>query len=132
MSHFEDAPNQTDCLTAVAYLIFKATREKIPITYIGDMPRELEAKGWSILHIPSDELQDGDLVFCKNKKAHRRIHHVALYAHGKLVHSCRSGMQEETPDKYFSRFIQPYSDDEGRCLLTHFFDQRNFRRNIVE
>ena len=56
----ELAPDYTDCITAIHY-IFKQAMIDIPLTYIGDMPRELSLYGeWRQLVIPREDVQCGE------------------------------------------------------------------------
>ncbi|HEV3269251.1 MAG TPA: hypothetical protein VGZ69_01210 [Candidatus Rhabdochlamydia sp.] len=44
----EHAPKKTDCLTAIHYIFKKALNLDMPLTFIGDMPRQLlSLENWS-------------------------------------------------------------------------------------
>jgi len=132
MSKREEAPYQTDCLTAIAYLIEHSTLKPIPITYIGDMPRELAIRGWSVEKIPKDKLQEGDIVFAGQKNILRRIHHVGLVCDGKIVHSSPKGVFKEDPEDFFRTRVQKFEKEGEPSFLIHYIDKRNFVEKLRE
>lgn len=118
----EEAPHTTDCLTAVAYIIQQAAHAKLPVYYIGDMPRMLlKIHRWKLLYVTPRSLRDGDLIFAKNRQCEKLVGHVALAASGLLCHSTRQGFKKEEPRTFFETYEQPY---EGSLLKTNV-DSRN-------
>lgn len=122
----EEAPFQTNCLTAVRYIFFRCTKKNLPYPWIGDMPRELLALcGCSIHRISPDALQAGDLIFLKRNRAapqQRYIVHVMIAIKSNLIfHStnARGGGYIEDPARWQSRVIE----DPARFL--RYIDPRN-------
>lgn len=76
----EEAPIITDCLTAIHYIFQKALHTHIPITYIGDMPRQLVSySAWRPLNIKREEARCGDLFFVQKLGKKSLITHVAMF-----------------------------------------------------
>ena len=87
----ESAPHQTDCLTSIHYIFLEALHVNIPMTLIGDMPRELTHSGWQFHLIRKEELQPGDLIFLKKRTEPRLIDHVAVALAVDRVFHCKKG-----------------------------------------
>jgi cell wall-associated NlpC family hydrolase len=116
----EDAPFETNCLTAIRHLFTKIASIDIPRDWIGNMPRSLvNRKKWSIQQITASELQPGDLLFLRNTHAKRLITHVAVaLSPDEVFHSSRGakgGRIEKIAD-IFSKYAQPKNSQE---LLTY-------------
>ena len=63
----QDAPEITNCITAIRYLFSKHTKLEIPSVYIGDMPRTLVTIcNWSIQQVLISEIKFGDLLFLRS------------------------------------------------------------------
>lgn len=61
---------------------------KIELDLIGNMPRHLVKKKWSVQKISSSEIQAGDLLFLHSKKSERLVTHVALALSAQKVFHC--------------------------------------------
>lgn len=82
----EEAPVETDCLTAMVYILERAQTDlKIKdialktIVRIGSMPKKMAGWGWELIPMTSDKLRSGDLLFLRGDSlSHRLITHVGM------------------------------------------------------
>lgn len=115
MAHREAAPWKADCLTAIWYIYKQAFDVDIPITWIGNMPREMSlSKDWALLEVSLDNLKPGDLLFVKNVGKKRLISHIAMVIHEKLIFHCSHdlGAVIQSTNKFFSLYEQQLTSSE--------------------
>lgn len=121
----EDAPQITDCLTAVHYLFKETLKTDIPLTWIGDMPRQLASFGeWRVLSIERKDAQLGDLIFTKNKIRPKLLSHVGMiFGPDRVFHCCRNlkTARIEFDEDFFSVYEQHLSLDKA----LRYIDPRN-------
>ena len=120
----ENAPGQTDCVTAVHWL-FQSNLEFFPVTWVGDLPRTmLGTKKWKLIKLRPDEMKPGDVLFFGSLSGKRPISHlgVCLGADEGILHSSREqkGARLETVEELLGR----YRAVEESVLLTNI-DSRN-------
>ncbi len=110
----EAAPLKTDCLTSIHYLFSKALGIHIPLTFVGDMPRQLRSSGWDFHVVDIAELRSGDLLFLKRKEEPRLIIHAALVLSvDRIVHCKRDiGIVLESIDSVFEVYEQQIHEDQ--------------------
>lgn len=110
----EAAPSRTDCLTAIHYLFSKVFSTKIPLTFVGDMPRLLASSGWELHVIDTTEMKSGDLIFLKCKEESRLIVHAALVLSVDKIFHCRRdiGAVVESVDRVFEVYEQQIWKDQ--------------------
>ena len=128
----EQAPAITDCLTAIHYVFKKALRVDIPLTYIGDMPRQLTAYGeWRPLSIPREEARCGDLLFVKNKEKPKLISHVALFLDANSVFHCNASDRTAVIQDY-EEFSNHYEQALSFRQAVYYIDPRNKCQRLQE
>jgi hypothetical protein len=97
----------------------------LPITFVGDMPRQLLAlSAWRALQIDIKEVKCGDLLFTKNKANRKRLSHLALFIEvDQIFHCCLSlktaGIQ--SADAFFSSYAQELNFKQ----MVRYIDPRN-------
>ncbi|NRH20447.1 C40 family peptidase [Candidatus Gracilibacteria bacterium] len=78
----EEAPNNTDCITAVRWILGQSSDFLLPRGYIGDFPKMLEANSQKI---PISDIRVGDLVFFERMSfTHKKymISHIGIMVSG--------------------------------------------------
>lgn len=110
----EAAPGKTDCLTSIYYLFKKALGIEIPVTFVGDMPRNLESFGLRLEIIDTSEMKAGDLLFLKLKIKSRLISHVAIAISADKIFHCQKsdGVCLESPESIFETYEQELKKDQ--------------------
>lgn len=121
----EQAPLVTDCLTSIHYVFKQALSIDIPLTFIGDMPRQLLSFGeWRALKIEMRNVQCGDILFVRNKRNEKLLSHIALIIEVDKVFHCSpsSGTAViESRNEFFSLYEQKLNFKEMICYI----DPRN-------
>lgn len=85
----EDALDGADCLTAIYYLVKKVLKIDLPLTFIGDMPRELLTYGeWRPLLIKIADAKCGDLIFVRSVSSTRPVSHMGIFLDHHSVFHC--------------------------------------------
>lgn len=106
----EEAPSITDCLTSIHYIFKKAFGLEIPLTYIGDMPRQLlSSNSWKPLKIDINQAQCGDLLFVKSTQYTKQLSHVAMFITADKIFHCNlaSGTAViQSPEQFFHFYEQ--------------------------
>ena len=122
MSFVEEAPQVADCVTGASFFFQHAYSTRLPHCYIGDMPRILVNRfSWQILCVQIEDLQEGDLIFLKDRAFKRLITHVAWFSTGMFHHVNRRGLNSESHEELMERYEQPFDGDK----LTRYIDRRN-------
>lgn len=86
----ENAPRETDCLTSIHYILKCALGIFLPLTLVGDMPRELLALGeWKFHCIEPRQIRCGDLLFVKRIAEQKLIAHAALFLGPDEIFHCK-------------------------------------------
>jgi cell wall-associated NlpC family hydrolase len=128
----EDAPIRTDCLTAIHYIFKTALRTHIPVTYIGDMPRQLASySAWRPLNIKRENVRCGDLFFVKRIEKERLITHVAMFLDSNtLFHSNYDAKTAVTEN--FEEFQKRYDQTLNFRRAVRYIDSRNTAKRDEE
>lgn len=123
-AHCEEAPAITDCLTAIHYVL-QASGIHIPLTYIGDMPRQLQSfSAWRPLKIEIRDARCGDIVFAKNKENEKLLSHVALIIGVDRIFHCSPKFGTavvQSEKEFFSGYEQKLNFRKMVCYI----DPRN-------
>ena len=97
----------------------------MPLTFIGDMPRQLVSCGnWRCIEIPIEDIQCGDLLFTKNKSAPKLLSHVALAIKtNQIFHCCPSIGTAiiQSEEEFFSLYEQRLNFEQ----MIRYIDPRN-------
>ena len=121
----EQAPLVTDCLTSIHYVFKQALHIDIPLTFIGDMPRQLLSFGeWRALQVEMNDVRCGDILFVRNKRNEKLLSHIALIIEvDKVFHCCPSSGTAviESRNEFFSLYEQKLNFKEMICYI----DPRN-------
>ena len=121
----EMAPNVTDCLTSIHYIFKKALSIDIPITYVGDMPRNLFfSSNWKALKINIEDALCGDILFVKNKERIKLLSHAALILGNNQFFHCSPILNTaaiQSKDDFFSFYEQKLN----LIKMLHYIDPRN-------
>jgi len=132
----ESAPESVDCLTLVHYLFEKTMGVRIPLTHIGNMVGQLNAcKEWSVLEIPPEAFQNGDLLFTEKvdqegvEKFNRTafITHVGIFlqlspiAPKRILHTTKLFKRPvfHTVDAFRKFYQQTLSTDQAILYIDH-------------
>lgn len=90
-AQYEDAPDITDCVTAVRWLLALSSKYHLPTAYIGDLPNILIER-WSDL-VPLHERKAGDLIFFERMSpSHQKymVNHMGLMiTPNEFIHSSK-------------------------------------------
>ncbi len=135
----KDAPEITNCVTAIRYIFHKHSSLEIPSVFIGDMPRILVSMcNWSIRYVRISEMELGDLLFLRsnddqNTLSHERyiVHVLMAIGHSVVFHSslsAGSGSIEDLSDLSSSRactIIDRVINDQVRFMT--YIDPRNHK-----
>lgn len=121
----EEAPNFADCLTSVYYIFKNAVGVEIPLTFIGDMPRQLQCLGdWKCLKVDIKDIRCGDVLFLKDKEHKTSIRHAALVMDvDRIFHCCQKVGKPtiQSVDDFFSKYEQTLTFKE----MMRYIDSRN-------
>ncbi len=119
----EEAPALADCLTAASY-IFKKAGTDLPLDWIGNMPRLLKNRGWSVQKISKEELKPGDLLFLG--KGRSLVSHLAIALNQEEVFhtswEAKGGAIEKIENVFFR-----YSQPQEMPILLSYVDPRTLR-----
>ena len=86
------------------------------------MPRILVNRfSWRVHFAQNEALQEGDLVFLKDKTFKRLITHVAWFSAGMFHHVNPQGLNSQSHEELMERYEQPFDGDK----LTRYIDRRN-------
>jgi hypothetical protein len=123
----EDAPDLTDCLTAIWHLVRNVFNIEFEVERIGNVPRHLVEKWkWEVKVVSLEDLISGDLIFLKGKDKERLITHVGIViAKSSIFHSSREregGFIEELPEMF-----KRYDPVEAPEVLLEYVDPREAR-----
>lgn len=120
----EEAPKVTDCLTSLHYL-FKQVKVEIPVTYIGDMPRELLKKAaCHPIRVKSSQIKCGDIIFCRSKTRPKLVSHVAVALDVDKIFHCNFDLGTavvQSQEDFFSRYMQELNFRQ----MARYIDPRN-------
>ncbi|MGB7128573.1 MAG: hypothetical protein WBD50_05745 [Candidatus Rhabdochlamydia sp.] len=121
----EHAPEKTDCLTAIHYIFKKALSVDMPLTFIGDMPRQLlSLENWSPIECNLENTQCGDIFFTKNKNRPKLISHIALIIEPDKIFHCTPLLGKaviQSKEEFFSSYEQKLHFSKMICYI----DPRN-------
>lgn len=121
----EDAPSVANCLTSIYYIFKQALGIDLPMTFIGDMPRQLlSCSRWRALRINSKDMKCGDLLFVKNRENERLISHVALFIDVDKIFHCYQRLgtaATQSEEKFFSLYEQKLEFRK----MARYIDARN-------
>ena len=121
----EYAPEKTDCLTAIHYIFKKALSINMPLTFIGDMPRQLlSLKNWEPIECNIENAQCGDIFFTRNKNKPKLISHVALIIEPDKIFHCTPILGKaaiQSKEEFFSSYEQKLPFRKMICYI----DPRN-------
>lgn len=121
----EYAPEKTDCLTAIHYIFKKALSIDMPLTFIGDMPRQLlSLKNWEPIECTIENTQCGDIFFTKNKNKPKLISHIALIIEPDKIFHCTPILGKaviQSKEEFFSSYEQKLPFRKMVCYI----DPRN-------
>ncbi len=105
---------------------------KIPVTYIGDMPRKLASTSeWRPLSVRKEEVQCGDLLFVKNIKNPKLLSHIAMFIDTHSIFHCNPEDQTAVIhgwSRFFSRYIQHLNFRKA----VRYIDPRNQQKRAQE
>jgi len=124
-AHRKQAPELTNCFSAIYYIFRRTVRLHVPYAFIGDMPRIFCASGqWRPLYIERSDAKYGDVLFVGERGSKRIISHVALI-HGvdQIFHcSRRAGTAViQTDSEFFSHYKQGFNFKQ----MVSYIDPRN-------
>lgn len=121
----EYAPEKTDCLTAIHYIFKKALNIDMPLTFIGDMPRQLlSLENWKLIECSIENTQCGDIFFTKNKNKPKLVSHIALMIEPDKIFHCTPILGKaviQSKEKFFSSYKQKLHFRKMICYI----DPRN-------
>lgn len=121
----EHAPEKTDCLTAIHYIFKKALNVDMPLTFIGDMPRQLlSLENWSPIECNLEKTQCGDIFFTRNKNKPKLISHIALIIEPDKIFHCTPILGKamiQSKEEFFSCYEQKLHFRKMICYI----DPRN-------
>ncbi len=121
----EEAPGITDCLTCIYYIFKKALAIDLPLTYIGDMPRQLlTLSDWRPLKIAIRDARCGDILFVKNRENPKLVSHAAIMIDvDRIFHCCpsRGTAVIQQADDFFSLYEQKLNFKK----MVRYIDPRN-------
>lgn len=121
----ESAPQYTDCLTSIHYLFKKALQVDIPLTFIGDMPRQLSSFGeWKVLKTQVHEALCGDLIFVKKRNMSQLISHVGMVTEENQIFHCSKEAQTAVIESWEAFFSQ-YEQQLDFVEMVRYIDPRN-------
>jgi len=121
-------PKKADCVTSIYYIFLEAFGIKIPITYIGDLPRSLVRDKWKFHIVDERGVQLGDMIFVKKIGEKRLISHVALVLDQQSVFHCKKerGAIIEGLFDFFKVYEQSILEEE-----LNYIDVRNVALRIL-
>lgn len=130
-SRQEDAPQSSDCLTAIAYILKRTLYCEFKLDWIGNMPRLLvNEEHWEALLVNQTELHPGDLLFLGRRKG-GVVTHVALALTSEEAFHCNwesGGGSIEKIKTLFSKYIQAESQER----LLSYQDPRSTLPPLLE
>ncbi len=121
----EEAPQVTDCLTSIHYIFKKALHIEVPVTFIGDVPRQLVSSSeWRPIKIDLKDVRCGDLLFAKNRANKKLLSHLALVIDVDRIFHCSPSWGTaciQSPDQFFSSYEQKLDFQK----MVRYIDPRN-------
>lgn len=131
-SKCEEAPEITDCLTAIHYIFKTALRTHIPITYIGDMPRQLASySAWRPLNIKREDARCGDLFFVQKQGKERLVTHVAMFLDSNTLFHSNFDAQTAVIEN-LEEFQKRYQQILNFRRAVRYIDSRNKEERVKE
>lgn len=128
----EDAPIKTDCLTSIHYIFKTALRTHIPVTYIGNMPRQLVSySSWRPLNIKREEARCGDLFFVQKLGKERLITHVAMFLDPDTLFHANYDAQTAVAEN-FEEFQKRYNQSLNFRRAVRYIDSRSTAKRDEE
>lgn len=119
----DSPPYEVDCLTLIYFMFYKNDID-IPLTFIGNMPDQLnKLADWNVHEIQLSDLKDGDVVFTRKKSEHEAlITHTAIFIGGMFLHTTKyfKNAVLQTPKGLFNFYEQPRHD-----IALRYIDDRD-------
>jgi cell wall-associated NlpC family hydrolase len=121
----QQAPEVTNCFSAIYYIYSRSVSMDLPLAFIGDMPRVFNSScQWELLSIERNEAKYGDVLFVGEKGGDRIISHVALVLGvDQIFHCCFKAKTAVIQDdrEFFSHYEQGFDIKQ----MLSYTDPRN-------